>query len=113
MSGDLAAQRAAVVLAVVAGIQVMRKVIGLSALADATPDALLKILTPLFERLLDPSPPKRRPAGRSAGQLPRQKGLDSRLVETLLSAPEVYRGPKGIPRGGRCYPTRGCGFGRR
>ena len=57
IAGDLAAPRAAVVLAVVAGIQVMRQVIGLSALAEATPDALLKILTPLFEQLLDPSDP--------------------------------------------------------
>lgn len=68
LTGDLAPQRAAVVLAVVAGIQVMRQVIGLSALADAAPEALLKILAPLFEQLLDPAAipaktgvPRRRP----------------------------------------------------
>lgn len=54
LSGELAAQRAAVVLAIVAGIQVMRQMIGLSALAKAKPEALIKVLAPLFEQLVEP-----------------------------------------------------------
>jgi hypothetical protein len=68
IGGELAPHRAAIILAVVAGIQVMRQVIGLSALADAKPEALLKILTPVFEQLVDnavqqtsPGSPERRP----------------------------------------------------
>jgi AcrR family transcriptional regulator len=53
LEGDLAPQRAAVVLALVAGFQVMRQMIGLSALARARPAALTAVLTPLFEHLLD------------------------------------------------------------
>lgn len=52
LHGEHAPQRAAAVLALVAGIHVMRQVIGLTALADARPDALLEILTPAFEQLL-------------------------------------------------------------
>ena len=54
LPGDFAAQRAAVVLAMVAGVQVMRQMIGLSALAKAKPDVLVKILAPLFEQLVQP-----------------------------------------------------------
>ncbi|HEX3673507.1 MAG TPA: hypothetical protein VHU87_04475 [Rhizomicrobium sp.] len=53
LSGDLAAERAAVVLALVMGIQVMRQMIGLSALSDANPDVLVKILGPLFQALIN------------------------------------------------------------
>jgi AcrR family transcriptional regulator len=53
LRGELAAERAALVLALVAGVQVMRQAIGLSALADAKPAALVKLLVPLFERLVD------------------------------------------------------------
>ncbi|GAA1895037.1 TetR/AcrR family transcriptional regulator [Asanoa iriomotensis] len=53
LAGDLAPQRAAIVLAVVAGFQLMRQVIGLSALADADPDDLRTLLEPLFRQLLD------------------------------------------------------------
>jgi hypothetical protein len=41
------------VLAVVAGIQVMRQMIGLSALADCPPAVLVKILAPVFQQLMD------------------------------------------------------------
>lgn len=57
LSGDLAPQRAALVLSLVAGVQVMRQMIGLSALADAKPEALAKILGPLFQQLIDGAPP--------------------------------------------------------
>jgi AcrR family transcriptional regulator len=54
LSGEFAAQRAAVVLAIVAGIQVMRQMIGLSALTKPKSDALVKVLAPLFEQLVAP-----------------------------------------------------------
>jgi AcrR family transcriptional regulator len=53
LSGKLAPQRAAVVLAIVAGVQIMRQMIGLSALAQSKPKDLVKILGPLFQRLID------------------------------------------------------------
>ncbi len=52
LSGDLAPQRAAVLLSLVAGFQIMRQMIGLSPLAEASPKALVKILGPLFEQLI-------------------------------------------------------------
>jgi len=54
LGGDLAPQRAALVLSIVAGFQVMRQMIGLSALADAEPEALVKLLAPLFQMLIEP-----------------------------------------------------------
>lgn len=54
LSGEFAAQRAAIVLAMVAGLQVMRQMIGLSALAKSKPDVLVSILAPLFEQLVAP-----------------------------------------------------------
>jgi AcrR family transcriptional regulator len=53
LSGDLAPQRAALVLSLVAGFQVMRQMIGLSALAEADPSALIKVLAPLFQNLVE------------------------------------------------------------
>ena len=53
LSGDLAPQRAALVLALVAGVQVMRQMIGLSALAKAEPAVLIRILTPVFQALVE------------------------------------------------------------
>jgi len=53
LSGPDASQRAAVILALVAGVQVMRQMIGLSALAKAKPQTLVKILAPLFQQLID------------------------------------------------------------
>ena len=52
LRGELAPQRAALVLCLVAGFQVMRQMIGLSALADAEPAALIDLLAPLFEQLV-------------------------------------------------------------
>ena len=57
LNGDLAPQRAALVLSLVAGVQVMRQVIGLSALAEAEPAALIKLLAPVFEQLVDANDP--------------------------------------------------------
>jgi AcrR family transcriptional regulator len=53
LSGDLAPQRAALVLSLVAGFQVMRQMIGLSALAEAEPSALITVLAPLFQNLVE------------------------------------------------------------
>lgn len=53
LKGRHAAERAAVVFALVAGFQAMRQMIGLGALAKAKPAVLAKILAPLFEALID------------------------------------------------------------
>jgi AcrR family transcriptional regulator len=57
LSGDLAPQRAALVLSLIAGFQVMRQMVGLSALAEAEPSDLIKILAPLFQQLIDGEQP--------------------------------------------------------
>jgi AcrR family transcriptional regulator len=51
LRGDHAPQRAALLLAFVAGVQVMRQMVGLSALADCPPHVLVEILGPLFQQL--------------------------------------------------------------
>lgn len=53
LKGDLAAERAALVLSIVAGFQVMRQMIGLSALADADAADLITLLAPLFQQLIE------------------------------------------------------------
>ncbi|HTO72122.1 MAG TPA: TetR family transcriptional regulator [Myxococcota bacterium] len=53
LRGKLAPERAALVLSLVAGVQVMRQMIGLSALADAERRHLARLLAPLFEKLVD------------------------------------------------------------
>jgi len=53
LGGEQAAQRAALMLALIAGLQVMRQMIGLPALAGARPKALVKVLGPLFQLLID------------------------------------------------------------
>ena len=62
LGGAHAAERAAIILAIVAGIQAMRQVMGLSGLANATPATLAAILTPLFDQLVagDRDPARRR-----------------------------------------------------
>ncbi|MGO9451818.1 MAG: TetR/AcrR family transcriptional regulator [Candidatus Binataceae bacterium] len=57
LRGALAPQRAALVLSLIAGFQVMRQMIGLSALAEARPETLVKILSPIFQQLVEPTPP--------------------------------------------------------
>lgn len=53
LKGEAAGQRAALVLALVAGFQVMRQMIALPALASAKPETLVKLLGPLFQQLVD------------------------------------------------------------
>ncbi len=53
LTGEFAAQRAALVFAVVAGVQAMRQMIGLSALADADPETLVALLAKVFRVLVD------------------------------------------------------------
>jgi AcrR family transcriptional regulator len=60
LSGDLAPQRAALVLSIVAGFQVMRQMIGLPALAEAQPATLVKLLAPVFQQLIEGNKPSRK-----------------------------------------------------
>lgn len=53
LKGDAAPQRAALVLALVAGFQVMRQMIALPALAKAKPEVLVKLLAPVIQQLVD------------------------------------------------------------
>ncbi|WP_208452702.1 hypothetical protein [Burkholderia gladioli] len=52
LDGAHGPQRAALVLALIAGFQMMRQMIGLSPLAEADRQVLVDTLAPLFERLL-------------------------------------------------------------
>ena len=54
LTGPHAAERAAIVFALVAGLQFMRQSLELPALAKAA--TLAPLLTPLFEQLIDPKP---------------------------------------------------------
>jgi AcrR family transcriptional regulator len=56
MRGAHAAQRAALLLAFVAGVQVMGQMIGLSALRDCPPRTLVKLLGPILQSLMDGTP---------------------------------------------------------
>jgi len=51
LPGAHAAERAALLLAFVAGVQIMRQMIGVSALATCPPAVLMKILGPVFQHL--------------------------------------------------------------
>jgi hypothetical protein len=87
--GDRAPQRAALVLALVAGVQVMRQMIGLTALAKADPAVLIELLTPIFQQLVarepargsrpsSPAAPVSARSGPRAGQGPRRRSTRSR-----------------------------------
>ena len=52
LRGELAPQRAAVMLSLIAGLQVMRQMIGLTALAMGDSKDLIRVLGPIFEQLL-------------------------------------------------------------
>jgi AcrR family transcriptional regulator len=52
LKGALAAQRAGVMLALIAGFQVMRQMLELPALAKADPKQLVRLLGPIFDQLL-------------------------------------------------------------
>jgi AcrR family transcriptional regulator len=58
LRGKSAPQRAALVLSLIAGFQVMRQMIGLSALADADPKELVKVLGPVFQKIVEGDRPK-------------------------------------------------------
>jgi AcrR family transcriptional regulator len=60
LRGEHAAQRAALLLAFVAGVQVMRQMIGLSALAECPPQLLVTILGPVFQQLWTGNSAKKR-----------------------------------------------------
>ena len=51
LPGARAAERAALLLAFVAGVQIMRQMIGLSALATCPPAVLTDLLAPVFQQL--------------------------------------------------------------
>jgi AcrR family transcriptional regulator len=69
LAGDLAPQRAALVLSLVAGVQVMRQMIGLSALAKTDPKILLRLLAPVFQQLIDGDAPNtNRPKAKKTGR---------------------------------------------
>jgi AcrR family transcriptional regulator len=53
LNGPQAGERAALALCLVAGVQVMRQMTALSALTEAEPETLVKLLAPLFQRLID------------------------------------------------------------
>lgn len=55
MTGEDVAVRAALVLAISAGIQVIRQMVALPALAGADPEILVRRLTPLIRELLHPA----------------------------------------------------------
>lgn len=61
LPGPHAAERAALLLAFVAGVQIMRQMIGVSALATCPPAVLMKILRPVFQQMWagDNTPAKR------------------------------------------------------
>jgi AcrR family transcriptional regulator len=56
LRGPHAAERAALLLAFVAGVQMMRQVIGLEALARCPPGLLAELLRPVFRGLWDGAP---------------------------------------------------------
>lgn len=59
LNGSHAPERAALVLSLIAGFQVMRQMIGLSALTKARPKMLVKVLGPVFQQLIDGDPSPR------------------------------------------------------
>ncbi|WP_213807458.1 TetR/AcrR family transcriptional regulator [Granulicella sp. dw_53] len=62
-----APQRAAIALSLVAGFQVMRQMVGLTALNNSSDAVLVRILTPLFEELLNGNGDEPKSATRKQG----------------------------------------------
>ena len=54
LSGPNSHERAALILSLVAGVQLMRQTLRLPALTTAKPGTLTELLTPLFKQLLAP-----------------------------------------------------------
>ncbi len=55
LDGEWAAERSGLLLSLIAGLQVMRQMIGLSALAKAQPERLAKLLAPVLRELIEPA----------------------------------------------------------
>jgi len=53
LKGPNAAERAALILSLIAGVQIMRQMIGLSPLAKTSPATLQKLLAPMIQQLVD------------------------------------------------------------
>ena len=53
LRGNLVPQRAAILLSVIAGFQMMRQMLGLSSLAKADPKDLTALLSGVFDRLIE------------------------------------------------------------
>jgi AcrR family transcriptional regulator len=66
LPGARAAERAALLLAFVAGVQIMRQMIGLSALATCPPAVLTDLLAPVFQQLWTGANRPARPRTRKA-----------------------------------------------
>lgn len=67
LTGPNAAERAGLVLALVAGVQIMRQGMGLASLAEADPETLTDLLGPVFQRLVEGGAYPARPgSGRDA-----------------------------------------------
>jgi AcrR family transcriptional regulator len=56
VDGAHAGERAAIFLAIVAGFQMMRQMLQLTSLVEATPSVLVELITPVFATILDPRP---------------------------------------------------------
>jgi AcrR family transcriptional regulator len=56
LSGELPAERAALILALIAGVQVMRQLIGLNALTEADPTLLAEQLTGIIQLIVGAGP---------------------------------------------------------
>lgn len=56
LAGEHRAERAALLLSMIAGVQMMRQMLKLDALAGADEAALEELLVPLFQRLVDGAP---------------------------------------------------------
>jgi hypothetical protein len=54
LAGPDAEVRAGLILAIVSGVQTVRQVVGVSTLAEADPEVLIRFLTALFSSLLAP-----------------------------------------------------------
>jgi hypothetical protein len=53
LQGDATGERAELALALIAGVRLMRTVVGTTALREADPDALTKALTAMLDVVLD------------------------------------------------------------
>jgi hypothetical protein len=53
LKGTHAEERAALILSLIAGVQFMRQMVGLSALAKTPPASLHKLLAPVIQQLVD------------------------------------------------------------